>query len=413
VIAMSKLYPIVWKETKDMFRDLRTLSIIAVLPLLIMPLMGLSSIYLQRFQYGVAVVVDNDRASATIGNATFTSSDIANALARRLSLNGFTVYREESVKDFDVEVVIPRGFINNLTSLTSQALIKVVKRVGSSKAEVAISLVNAVASDLVRKVANAKVMLLASLANISVKTESVIYPVVLSIGLVGPYGGATTPEEDIRARISRLISFSLIFVTTPSIAFITDSIIGEKERKTFEALLSTPVPRYSVVLGKVLSSSLVGLVAGLSDATGLLLFFAIPSVIYGVNLLGYLTPSIVATHASAVYISVLASLAMIMPIIIRTGSYRASQAASLSIIGVSSIVFFISLYVDLPNLLPLVKYILYVIPYTHAVIMIRNAVMGLAVNSIIHGLIALAESSGLLLLSVKLFNDERIIYSKT
>jgi ABC-2 type transport system permease protein len=410
---MSKVYPVIWKEIKDMFRDLRTLALISLLPLIMMPAMSLSSIYLQQYQPSIVILRDEDNSTGNIGSYSVSSIDVINYIASRLRSKGYIVIVDEITESFDLEVVIPKGFVNNLTSLDRKAYIKIIRVVGSTKAIDAENLVKAIIDELSRQVAEAKVFYLSELANVSIITDVILNPVDVLAGIISPGGEVATPAEDIRVQLARILTFSLLFVTTPSIAYITDSIIGEKERKTFEALLSTPIPRYALLVGKLFSSSIVGLVASIGDISGLILFFALPSLAYGVNILSLMSADLIAIHGIAVYLSVLASLAIIMPIMIRSGSYRASQAASFALISITSIVFFASLYVDIPNLEPFIRYPLYLLPYTHVVAMIRYIVLGNILTGLMHFSIALIESFILILIAVKLFSDEKIIYSKT
>ncbi|OYT47169.1 MAG: hypothetical protein B6U85_05910 [Desulfurococcales archaeon ex4484_42] len=416
---MSKLYPIIWKELRDMIRDVRTLILIASLPLIVMPLMSISSIYMQQLQVSKVLIIDEDRSYAYIpflGN--ISTKDIAMNISYLLKINGFEpkIIEEDDkaeYEEYDLLVKIPKGFIKNLTSFTLKAYVIIEKVVGSPRADIAESVINYVLSDLSRKVSKAKITYLAMLAKTKVTPESILEPLGIITTMVKPTGTPASPEEEFKVRLARLMAFSLIFVTTPSIAYINDSIVGEKERKTIEALLATPIPRYSLIIGKVFTASIVGLIAGLSDALSLMLFFVIPSMLYGFNILSYLTPNLIAIHVVAVYLSIFTSLTIITPIIIRSGSYRASHVASLTVVSLASIVFFMALYVDIDKLIPIARYALYAIPYTHAVLMIKNAVLGTITNVFIHALIITAISLALLLLAVKLFSDERIIYSKT
>ncbi len=408
----GRLYPVIWKELRDMARDIKTIAAIAILPLIMMPFMGLTSIYVQTLQQGVAVVINEDPGKIVIGDHVFTTQQLVNEIENALKSKGFIV-TTHNVSRFDIKVIIPKGFRANISSFTRLALIRIIKAVGSTKANAGESAVASVLGSFAHEVAVAKVDYLGRLARVKVSPSSVLDPIIYTTTLVGPSGAAVSVVESFRVMLGRILAFSLIFVTTPSIAYITDSVVGEKERKTFEALLATPVPRWSIVIGKALSASLIGLATGLADAIGLLLFFAIPSMTYGINLLKLLTPTLLAAHVSAVYLSVLASLALILPIVIRSGSYRVAQAFSLAIIGVASIVFFIALYANIGALTPSLRYLLYVIPYSHAVCMIKQAVLGEVWNTILHSLILVGEIAVLLAIAVKLFSEEKIIYSKT
>ncbi|MCD6323903.1 MAG: ABC transporter permease [Desulfurococcales archaeon] len=407
------LYAVIWKELRDISRDYKTLAVIALLPLVMMPLMSMASIYVQKAQTGYAYVVDEDHGEGCVGSTCISSEEIAEIIKKTLLSHGFVILDHPGKEILDIKVVIPRGFSHNATSLNATAEIIIYQNVASSKAQEGIAAVNSVLNDLTRRLAEAKIRLLGKKAGIYVNPGSILDPLSLKPLYVNPEGQSVSYKEAFQVTLARILSFSLIFVTTPSIAYITDSIVGEKERKTFEALLATPLPRWSIILGKAVSTSLIGLVTGVSDAVGLILFFTIPSLTYGINMLSFLTPQLVGTHFLAVYLSVVASLAMILPIIIRSGSYRSAQTFSLIIIGGASTIFFMSLYADLSNLQAPLMYILYLIPYTHAVEMIRATVLNHYLNALLHVLYIMAIISALMWVSLELFSEEKIIYSRT
>jgi ABC-2 type transport system permease protein len=412
------LYPVVWKELRDMLRDIRTLAVIALMPLVMMPLMGMASIYVQNLQPGIVVINDNDRCVGVLDGKRISSEELVKSLTTAFLNAGFKVLGNTSSINFsnispDLIVTIPHGFTKNATSLNSTACLEVSENVASSKSQEAIGILNSIVSEFSHNLSASKVLYLSELASVKIKVDAILEPVKTSVTLIGPSGRRASYGETLRIAMARVLAFSLVFVTTPSIAYITDSIVGEKERKTFEALLATPLPRWSIIIGKTLSTSIIGLVTGMTDAVGLLLFFTLPSLTYGINMIQYLTPRLIFIHSLAVYLSVLASLAIILPIVIRSGSYRVAQAFSLIIISLASIIFFLALYIDVDKVEPLAKYLLYFIPYTHAVGMIESVVVGDVTLLITHTAVIIFIIIAFLYLTLKLFNEERIIYSKT
>lgn len=83
------------------------------------------------------------------------------------------------------------------------------------------------------------------------------------------------------------------------------------------------------------------------------------------------------------------------------------------IISVATIVFFISLYVDIEQLSSVLKWLLYLIPYTHASLFIKFVALDMLREALTHLTILLLVIAGLMYVSIKLFNEERIIYGKT
>ncbi|MFN3267881.1 MAG: ABC transporter permease [Zestosphaera sp.] len=297
---MNPVYVVIWKELKDMLRDIRTLAAIAFLPLLILPLMSLTSIYAQGLQPGHVALINYDRSSGSIGGVNITSDDILREISETLERYGFQVFHGATT-NVDATIIIREGFAKNLTSLTERARLELIKTLGSSKADQVESIVSNIVNDLNFRIASLKVAELGSVAGLNVSVDSVLRPVEAQVRVVGVGGAPVSYEETLKVYIARFLSFSLIFVTTPSTAYITDSVIGEKERKTLEALLSTPVPRYALIVGKVVSTSLIGLLTGFTNALGLLLFAYVPSLIYGVNLFSLIPGSVMLAHFIAIY----------------------------------------------------------------------------------------------------------------
>ncbi len=409
---MNSVYVVIWKELKDMLRDIRTLAAIAFLPLLILPLMSLTSIYAQGLQPGYVALINHDRTSGSVGGVNISSEDIVREISEALEKNGLHVIYGVSA-NVDATIIIKEGFVKNLTSLTERARLEIIKTLRSSKADQVENIVLSLVNNLNFRLASLKVIELSNAAGLNVSVDSVLRPVEAQVSVVGVGGAPVSYEEALKVYISRFLSFSLIFVTTPSTAYITDSVIGEKERKTLEALLSTPVPRYALIIGKVVSTSLIGLLTGFTNALGLLLFAYVPSLIYGINLFYLIPGSVMLAHFIAIYFSVLSSLALVTPAVIRSGSYRAAQASSMIIISVATIVFFISLYVDIEQLSSVFKWLLYLIPYTHASLFIKFVALDMLREALTHLTILLLVIAGLMYVSIKLFNEERIIYGKT
>lgn len=409
---MNAVYVVIWKEIKDMVRDIRTLAAIALLPLFMLPLMSVTSLYAQGLQPGRVSIINYDESVGCIGNISFTSARFVNEIADELVRNGYTVTYGEA-PDVDATIIVRDGFIRNLTSLTDRAALEIIKSLRSTKADQVENIVAGFVSNYNYVVATLKVLELGSMAGVDVSADSVLNPIQTQVTVVGAGGVPVGYEEALKVYVARFLAFSLIFVTTPSTAYITDSVIGEKERKTLEALLSTPVPRPTLIIGKIVSTSLIGLITGFTNALGLLLFAYVPSLIYGVSLFHLLPFNVMVAHFTAIYLSVLSSLALVAPVVIRSGSYRAAQAFSMVVISIASIVFFISLYVDIEQLSGLYKVLLYVIPYTHASLFIKYTALNMPQDASLHLTALITTISALIYLTIKLFNEERIIYGRT
>jgi len=70
---------------------------------------------------------------------------------------------------------------------------------------------------------------------------------------------------------SLLPMLMMIFLFSGSMGVGTESIAGEKERGTMATMLVTPLKRWELALGKVVSISVIGLLSGLSSFVGVML----------------------------------------------------------------------------------------------------------------------------------------------
>ncbi|MEM4672903.1 MAG: ABC transporter permease subunit, partial [Sulfolobales archaeon] len=262
------LKAIFWKEFLELVRDYRTLLVLTLMPLLSMPLIGFMMVSLQQVGVPVVEIIMQDQSYGILNGTKYTADQILSYVENFLEQRGIKVLvNETSGASIDLMIVIPQDFTANLTSLTSQAYLVIYQVPGSSNAGKALNEVYALARDLSSKFSVLKIEYLSSLSGLSnVDPLAVRDPVSVNLaGFIAPSGAGISPSEAWRIFVARMIAFSFLFVATPAITYIVDSILGEKERKTLEILLSTPIKRTHMIFGKLFASSLIGLIAALVD----------------------------------------------------------------------------------------------------------------------------------------------------
>ena len=84
-------------------------------------------------------------------------------------------------------------------------------------------------------------------------------------------------ERDIAG--SLVVSIVLILLFTSCMNIAAESVAGEKERGTMATLLSTPIKRRDIALGKVLAVTLIGLAIAASSMLGI--FAGLPGIMQG------------------------------------------------------------------------------------------------------------------------------------
>ena len=410
-MALNKFRVVIWKELLDTIRDYPMLITAALLPLILLPVMGLVTVGLQaQQQIPIVTICFKDKGSSSLGNLSIDIDSFIDDLVNLIEKYGAKAVKGCDVFG-DVRVEIEKGFINNLTSFTNQAGIVMSKVPGSVRAEQAFQIAFRAIVDLSVRFSKLKIKIISQMANIESNPDAIRDPIVVKeVRYMMPSGAPTTPEFAMKAELARLLTFSLLFVMSPAVTYISDSIVGEKERKTLESLLVLPIKYSTILIGKLFSCSIIGLVAALADALGLLLLIASFGGSWFLRIIDY---GLICIHALTVYLTVIITLALALPVIVRSTSFRSAQVSSFTVLGIASAIFFSTLFVDLTALRSPIKEILLIVPYTHTALIIRNYVFGEIPRALFHILITLAIVIVLILFSIALFDPERAIYGRT
>ncbi len=404
--------PLIWKEFLELVRDYRTLAALGALPLVMLPLLGLMSTYLQSLEQGALLIVNRDSSSGSIDNITIISSDVSQYISRSMSSKGYLVYMGETSSPIDALVIIPQGFSKNLSSLVDRAYIEVQTIPGSPRADKLLSDLYSVLQDLSTYISNLKIEFLASRAGINVSADSIRNPLaVIRTAYIAPTGEEIGYEQAMKIYVARLLAFSLIFVATPATTYVVDSILGEKERRTLEVLLIAPLRKRDLIAAKAFSSSMVGLFSAAVEIVAVIIFLQI--LAQGALGTSVYDPQLVLLSALVVYLTILSTMALSLPIIVRSATMRSAQIVSSIITVIASSIFFSALFIDIDRLPPTVSIPMMILPYTHSVLAIRLFSLGDTIGSIAH-LAALAAFSAILItMSSHLLNEEKILMRPT
>ena len=160
-----------------------------------------------------------------------------------------------------------------------------------------------------------------------------------------------------------IIMFVLIMF---SAQMILSAISTEKIDKTLETLLSAPVSRLSVLASKMLAAGVVA---------------ALQAVVYmfGMSkMTGGLTMSIgqYALVGIQMFVSILISLSLSMVLGALAKDAKSAQTMLLPITFSAMIPYLLAMVVDIRTLSPVIKYIVYAIPFTHTFMASENVMFG-------------------------------------
>jgi ABC-2 type transport system permease protein len=401
----SALRTVIWKELIDIGRDRRALALMILIPLVGLPLMALIASSLSSAQVVTVYFAILDNKSYPIVN--WLSSQLRqDALQQGLNLN-ITISPAPPSGVYDVEVIVPYGFYENLSKLDGVAVMIVRSMVGNYASQEAMSLISSIVSQLSGQIVVERVEELAKLANVSIVPSQLLNPIQLSSGYYLPSGAAATQQQVQLSFSVRLLEFSLFFVVNPAIVLVTDSFLGEKERKTLEVLLSSPIPKGSLVLGKLTSAAVMGFVIALADSGGVIIYFLMLAG-YGLRL----TPTLLLLNLVDAAVLVFMTSALVTPIILRSPSIRAAQASSYAVMMVALGIYFSALFVNVQSLPAFLKVLLLAIPFTEASTALTSFVLGQAALTAVYIAIMLGFSAAFTIAAFKALDVEKLITSR-
>jgi ABC-2 type transport system permease protein len=212
---------------------------------------------------------------------------------------------------------------------------------------------------------------------------------------------------------------TLMIMLTYSMQIAATSVAMEKEEKTLETLLTVPVDRFAILMGK-LSSTII--VAGVAAVTVLVGYnYMLGSISFGITstatidlvALG-LVPSPVgyALLGISLFVTLLSALALAVIISAFSEDVRGAQALVGYLYPIVFIPALVLIYLDI-NTLPLaVKAILYAIPYSHPIIATKAIVLG-DYTTVAFGIIYVAAFTVVIMyIASRLFATEKILTAK-
>jgi ABC-2 type transport system permease protein len=404
------------KELKELIRDPKILIGMIVLPLVIFPVLGLVMGYAvesaqEQAQKATLLVVNNDN-----GNWSQKFIDYLNGAMNIAVLRDITpqeVVAQNLLTEYNSTqfVEIPSDFSQNMTqhmddgdlTVTSTVNVYGVFQGGGIFSDIGSSSFGAFVSGFNRAIAP-DVVYTSQSTIIKGEIEKGIDPATLS-GLM----------------LSQSIALpvTLMIMLTYSMQIAATSVAMEKEEKTLETLLTVPVDRFAILMGK-LSSTII--VAGVAAITVLIGYnYMLGSVSFGITstatidlvALGLVpSPLGYALLGISIFVTLLSALALAVIISAFSENVRGAQALVGYLYPIVFIPALALIYLDI-NTLPLaVKAILYAIPYSHPLIATKAIVLG-DYTTVAFGIIYVAAFTLVIMyIASRLFATEKILTAK-
>lgn len=252
---MNNFWIIFKKELMDIFRDKKTLVFTILLPIIMYPAM------FKIIDFTMRDTTESIEKNITIAYKGSESSSVYTMLK---NLNNITIdnngNENEKLKKGKISLIIeaPEDFDSKISNET-ETTIKIIYDRDSNKSSLASSLIKDILDNY---------------------NKTIVYERLDKNGI---NGNILTPfeikEETLDNQDNNSIAFGIlsvlptiliIFMISPTIGIAADLVAGEKERSTFEALLSTSVGRMSIFWGKLMAISSVALITLIVTLTSMI-----------------------------------------------------------------------------------------------------------------------------------------------
>lgn len=176
-----------------------------------------------------------------------------------------------------------------------------------------------------------------------------------------------------------IVPLIIVMVIIMAGGMVITSMGTEKENKTLETLLTLPVSRTSIVVGKLAGAAIVGLIMAVIYMIGMGYYMnsltasaAVDLGKYGIglNVFDYVLVGI------SLFLALISALALCMLLGIFTKNYKAAQSMTMPITFLALIPMFVLIFSDFDTL-PLVGQVLvFAIPFSHPMIAMRSLMFG-------------------------------------
>jgi len=212
------------------------------------------------------------------------------------------------------------------------------------------------------------------------------------------------------------LPITVMILLTYSMQVAATSVAMEKEEKTLETLLSLPVDRFAILMGKLSGSILIAALGALAYMVGFTFYtssiipIAVPIDLARLGLvpspLGYVLLGI------SLFVALLSALALAVIV----SAFAEDVRGATSIVGyIYPLIFipsFILLYIDIGSLPLPIQIILYAIPYSQPILASKSVIMGDYLTPVLGIIYVAAFTVVVMYAASRLFATERILTAR-
>jgi len=402
------------KELKELIRDPKVLLGMIIVPLIMFPVLGgIMSFSIQsateQAQKATVLVLNNDKenwSQVFIQNLNYTvrvfvvnDTSPANAVSNGLLSKYNTTQLIEIPSDFSKNITEYINIDKNVTTYVGVYSVfsgtGLLENVGSSLTSSFVSSFNRYYAPNI----------------VSVNESSIVKGKIENIA----------PQTLTNLMISQAIAMpiTIMILLTYAMQIAATSVAMEKEEKTLETLLSLPMDRFAILMGKLSGSILVagiGAVAYMvgfnyymgSFATAISTSTSMDLVSLGLapSLFGYLLLGV------SLFVTLLSALALAVILSAFAEDVRGAQSLVGYIYPFLFVPSILLMYIDV-NALPLaLKIVIYAIPYSHPIIASKAVTMGDYWTAVFGIVYVTAFTLVIMYIASRLFATEKILTMK-
>lgn len=402
------------KEIKELVRDPKILLAMLIVPLIMFPVLGgIISYSMQaareQAEKATLLVVDNDG-----GNWSELFTDYLNFSVKVSVVNNRTLNNTVTLKllsDYNTTqlIEIPSGFSANMTEYKN----------GNTKINATVNFYGIFSGGgIFQEVGSAIIDDLVSGFNRAIAPNAV-YTFKSTI-IKGVIQKNVDPSILSRLMLSQAIAMpiTIMILLTYSMSIAATSVAMEKEEKTLETLLTLPMDRFAILMGKLSGSILVAGVGAIAYMIGFnyymgSLMATIPSgtldlVSLGLvpSLLGYLLLGI------SLFVTLLSALALAVIMSAFSEDVRGAQSLVGNLTPIIIIPALVLMYLDVNSLPLALKILIYALPYSHPIIAARAVTMG-DYWTVVFGIVYVTVFTLVIMYAAsRLFATEKILTAK-
>jgi ABC-2 type transport system permease protein len=367
------------KELKELIRDPKILLGMVILPLVMFPVLGgIISFSVQsaqeQAQKATLLVVNNDGGNWSDVIINYLNSSTRVSVVSNTRIDNETASQLLSNYNITYFIEIPNGFSANMTQYTTE----------NKSIKAAVNFYGVFTGSGVFEIVGSTVI-----DNLIYGFNRIVAPDAVidtkSTIIKGEIEKGVDPAALSNLMLSQAIALpiTIMILLTYSMQIAATSVAMEKEDKTLETLLTLPMDRLAILMGKLSSSIFVAAIGALAYMIGynFMLGSFTGTISAGTNidlasvglvpsLFGYLLLGI------SLFVALLSALALAVIMSAFSEDVRGAQSLVGYIYPLIFIPTFALMYLDINTLPFALKIILYAIPYSHPIIASKAVMIG-------------------------------------